>query len=98
MKKINFSTWINSERAAWDTEGDVFNIRRPKQWAFADDLGVHPKDPADPERISLAVLIIRQETRPSFCQSTPRGFIDKELGKYCIHDGFYMYLATLGGL
>ena len=67
----------------------VFNVGRATHWAIADGLGVDPK--ADPETIGLAILILGQVARPSLCQGTPRGIIDRELGGHCTHDGFYMH-------
>ena len=56
----------------------MFNVGLAIQWAFTDGLGVNPK--ADPETVGLAILILRQVARPSLCQGTPRGNIDRELG------------------
>ena len=54
---------------------DVFNVGRATQRAFADGLGVISK--ADPETIGLAILTLRQVARPSLCQGTPKGIIDR---------------------
>ena len=69
------------------------NVRRTTQWAFVDGLGVNSK--ADPKIIGLAILILRQVARSSYCQGTPRGIIDRELGGHCTHDGFYMHQVPL---
>ena len=71
---------------------EAFNVTQAKQWAFADSLGLIPK--ADPETIVLAILILSQVVISSFCQGTPKVIIGRELGGYCIHDGFYIHLAT----
>ena len=72
---------------------DVFNVGPATGWTFANDLGVNQK--ADPEKIGLPISILRHVARPSFCQGTPRGIIDRELGGHCTHDGFYMHQAPL---
>ena len=65
---------------------ELFNVGRATHWAFTDGLGVNPK--ADLETVGLAILILRQVARPSICQGTPRGIIDRELGGHCTHDEF----------
>ena len=72
---------------------EVFNVGRATHWDFADGLGVNQK--ADPETIGLAILILGQVARPSLCQGTPRGIIDRKLGGRCTHDEFYMHQAPL---
>ena len=67
----------------------VFNVERATQWAFADGLGVNQK------AIILAILILGRVARPSLCQDTSRGIIDRELGGHCTHDGFYMHQVPL---
>ena len=42
-----------------------------------------------------AILILRQVARPSLCQNALRGIIDKELGRLCTHDAFYIYQAYM---
>ena len=69
----------------------MFNIGRATQWIFADGLGINPK--ADPETISLAILILRQVARPSLCRGTPRRIIEREIGGHCTNDRFYMHQA-----
>ena len=71
----------------------MFNVGRATQWDFADGLGINSK--ADPETIGLTILILRQVPRPSLCQGTHRGIIDRELGGDCTHAGFYMHQAPL---
>ena len=65
-------------------------LGRATQWAFPDGLSVNPK--ADPEIISLAILVFRQEARPFLC----KGIIDRELGRHCTRDIFYMHQVSLG--
>ena len=72
---------------------DVFYVERATLWTFANGLGVKPK--ADLEAIDLAILILRQEARPSLCRGTTRGIIDRELGGHCTYDGFYKYQVPL---
>ena len=83
---INVSSYV---------EGDMMCLTSDKLncGLFADGLGVNSK--ADSETISLAILILGQVARPSLCQGTPRGIIDRELGRHCTHDRFYMHQASL---
>ena len=73
----------------WIGGWDACNVERATQWAFVDSLGVNPK--VDPETTDLAILILRQVARLSFCQDTPKGIIDRELGGHCTQDWFYMH-------
>ena len=56
-------------------EWDEFNFEWSTQWSFADGLGFNPK--ADPEKIGLAILILRQVARSSLMQERWMPFILK---------------------
>ena len=72
----------------WDGS-EVFNVGLATHWAFANGLGVNLK--IDPEAIGLAILFLKQVVRPSLCQGTPIGIFDRELGRHCTYNGFYMH-------
>ena len=52
----------------------MLNVGRAAQWAFAYGLGVNLK--AEPETISLSILILRQVARPLLCQGQRLEYIN----------------------
>ena len=46
----------------------------------------HVNKKADPEQLDLQFWDDKQVAMPSLCQSTPRGFIDRELEGHCTYD------------